>query len=99
MAMLLCWGASAIDFTEEENEAIAELKKAGLLDVDIERLLDEAYDEYYLDDDYELVDYDIEDEVPDSASERGGPSRRRRPGHYRRKQRPGARRNLLQILV
>merc|ERR1711892_682057 len=88
---------AAVEFTEEETAAIAELKEAGLLEVDIEKLLDEAYDELYpADESYdELLDL----ASLDIASERGGPGRRRRPGQHRRHQRPETRRSLLQILV
>ena len=101
------WLVAAQDFTDEEDAAIAELKEAGLLDADIEKLLDEAYDEYYLNnEDYyesddEFTEYEFEDELPDTASDRGGlgPGRRRRPGHHRRRQRPGTKRTLLQLLI
>merc|ERR1711892_702574 len=88
---------AAVEFTEEETAAIAELKEAGLLEVDIEKLLDEAYDELYpADESYdELLDL----ASLDIASDRGGPGRRRRPGQHRRHQRPETRRSLLQILV
>ena len=107
VAMLVGWVMTAHDFTEEEDAAIAELKEAGLLDVEIEKLLDDAYDEYYLEDgddngtNDEFIIYDSKDELPDTASDRGGPGpgRRKRPGQHRRRQRPGTKRNLLQLLV
>jgi len=83
-----------VDFTEEEEEAIRELQEAGLMDVDIQKLLHEMYDEYY-DNEYE-VEYDYPSE--DVASERGGPRRRKQPP-TRKQHRHETRINLLQLLV
>ena len=80
-------GAIAVDYTEEELAALEDLREAGLLDVEINQLIEE-YEAAYNDEDY---DYDLDDDYSDTTgvSERGGPKRRRRPGAgNRRIQRP-----------
>merc|ERR1712212_1302355 len=73
--LLLVIIVDAVDeeFTEEEIVALEELRAAGLLDANIEELLEE-------DSDYDYENYS--DEI-DGASERGGPRRRRRPSIQR----------------
>ena len=67
------WGQN---FSPEEQEALEELRQAGLLEADVEQLLAMEEDISRSDDDV-LDDYY---EELDEAEERGGPRRRRRPG-------------------
>ena len=103
MIIPLVLKTGAVVFTDEEEAALEELREAGLLDVDIEKMLDDIYDEYY-DDDMNfdgLIDYNIEnfeDSPPDKASDRGGP-RKRLPRPPIRRRQPVVRKNLLQILI
>ena len=64
------------------------------MDVDIQKLLYEMYDEYYDN------EYEVEDDYPseDIASERGGPRRRKQPP-TRKQHRHKTRINFLQLLV
>merc|ERR1712083_320662 len=92
----------ADEFTEEEQAALEVLREAGLLDVDVEELLEKSYDTEYYDykeDTTGLIDYDTKDLPPDNASDRGGPRRRRRPGNQRKRQVLGPRPNALQVLA
>ena len=76
------------EYSDEELAALEELKQAGLLDADIDQLIEE-YEATYNNEDY---DYALDDEFSevDEASDRGGPRRRRKkPGvGGRRAQRP-----------
>ena len=73
--------ARAEDFTDEETAALEELREAGLLEADIEELLENTYeDENYVDKEpfdglikYDYDDFIDQDLIPDEASDRGGP--------------------------
>ena len=79
LALVVIVVAKGEDFTDEEIAALEEFREAGLLEADIEMLLENtSADEYYGDD---LIEYDhdeFKDQglIPDEASDRGGPRRR-----------------------
>ena len=73
-------------FSEQEQAALDELRQAGLLEADVEAIL-EAIEE----------DYDLKEQ--DEAEDRGGPRRRRRPSSSKRKGGGGSRQNALQALA
>merc|ERR1711953_939688 len=87
MAMVVLVAGVSAEYTDEEMEALEDLKEAGLLDADIDQLIEE-YEAAYMNEEY---DYDLDEDYGelDEASERGGPRRRRKPGvGIRRFQRP-----------
>ena len=82
----------AEEFTNEEREALEELRKAGLLEVNAEKLIEDIDNEYD-------VETPVQDEIPDEVSERGGPRRQRRPTNKRNKQGLRLRPNAFQFLA
>ena len=82
--MLLIGGAITEKYSDEELATLEELKNAGLLESDIQQLIEE-YEATYNGEDYDY-NLDEDEEDIDEASDRGGPRwKRRRPGAGKRK--------------
>ena len=81
------------EYTEEELSALNDLKQAGILDSDIEELIDDYESNF---EEYEYYDNEDDDYVVDDVSERGGPRRRKRPKLSKRRKQP--RLSLLQMI-